>query len=140
MSSTAEELPQELWILILKHVDFRQRLSACTPVCQKLARAAAAATQSVSVSCYCRPQPLDAFLAWARASSHGSLLTRLKFSFSDSPIRQLPCPQLLELQGISSSVQLCASSEGMGLLRSCTALTSLQLDSSTLLDGDVFFL
>jgi hypothetical protein len=136
-SSTAEQLPQELWALILQHVDDRQRLSACALVCRKLARAAAAATQSLRVSTVDRPQRHTNVLAWA--GSHGSSLTSMCL-FSDlynSPIRQLPCPNLRELNLSECRVQLCASSEHSGLLHSCTALTKLVLRYPTLLAGGV---
>jgi hypothetical protein len=58
-------------------------------------------------------------------------------SYIPSPIRQLPYPALRELEFYESSVQLCAGSEGLGLLHSCTALTSLLLMESFLLDGGV---
>jgi hypothetical protein len=127
-----EELPQDIWALILQHVDYKQRLSSCALLCRKLARAAAAATQSLELE-FSSPQQHDAFVAWT--SSHGSTLTQLKLS-SDSPIRQLPCPHLLELQLDECSGQLCASSDHVGLLHSCTALTKLILERPTVLDGE----
>jgi hypothetical protein len=88
------ELPQDVWVQILQHVDNTQRLSASALVCRKLARAAAAATQSVWVNGYNKPERLDAFLAWT--VSHGSSLTRLVLDSSPShSTRQLPCPALL---------------------------------------------
>jgi hypothetical protein len=117
----------------LQHVDSQQRLSACALVSQKLAKAAAAATQSVSLSCYDSPGQFDGFLAWT--NSHGSSLTKLHLSdMPDSTvIRQLACPNLLELS--PGSVQL-VSSEHLGLLHSCTALKKLDVGEATLLDGD----
>jgi hypothetical protein len=127
------ELPQDVWVQILQHVDCTQRLSACALVCQKLARAAAAAAAATqSFRLYLAGSPrYDAFLGWA--SSHGSSLTRLELLSSDSPIRELPCPNLLELQLYEASV--CAGSAGLGLLHSCTALTRLVLERASLLDG-----
>lgn len=69
MSSPAEELPYELWVQILQHVPQQQHFSSCALVCQKLARAAAAATASVRLNLY-RPQRHDDFLSWY--SSHSS--------------------------------------------------------------------
>jgi hypothetical protein len=128
------DLPQELWAQILQHVPWRQRLSACALVCQKLARAAAAATQFLDLDFEDHPVQHGAFLDWT--GSHGSFLTRLEL-YTDpdySPIRQLPCSNLLELR-LSGSAQLGASSEGLGLLHSCTALTYLEWDEIGLLDG-----
>jgi hypothetical protein len=135
--AAAEELPQELWAQVLQHVGYKQRLSACALVCRKLARAAAAATQSLDLF-FNSPERHDAFLGWT--ANHGSSLTHLRL-FADpdhTPVRQLPCPNLLQLELVSCCVQLCASSEGMGLLHSCTALTHLDIcfaRSDSLLDG-----
>jgi hypothetical protein len=138
-SSTAEKLPQELWALILQHVDYWQRLSACALVCRKLARAAAAATQSLELYLDCDHSPTnhDAFLSWT--NRHGSSLTSLHLEsiIENSPIRQLACPNLLQLSVTDCTVQLCASSEGLGLLHSCTALTKLKLTRPKLLAGGV---
>jgi hypothetical protein len=136
MACTAEGLPQELWTLILQHVDFTECLSACALVCRKLARAAAAATRLVSVCCYDNPERLAAFLGWT--VSHGSSLIKLQLTAgrNNSPIRQLPCANLRELE-VDGHVQLCASSEHLGLLHSCTALTKLDMDNTTLLDDGV---
>jgi hypothetical protein len=130
-----EELPQELWALILQHVPWRQRLSACALVSQKLARAAAAATRSVLASCYAKPQQHDAFLSWT--TRHGSSLAMLYLTSRPiySPILQLPCPNLAQLELHECAVQLCASSEGLGLLHSCPALSQLVVFGSILLDG-----
>jgi hypothetical protein len=137
MSCTAEDVPQDLWTQILQHVPWYQRLSACALVNQKLARAAPAATQSLDLDFEDSPTNHDAFLDWTM--SHGGYLTRLYLHSvsSHSPIRQLPCPNLLELHLDEASVQLCASREHLGLLHSCTALTQLCLIYPTLLDGDV---
>jgi hypothetical protein len=83
-----------------------------------------------------RPRRHSAFLGWA--SSSGSSLTSLHLSdMPDSTtIRQLPCPNLLELRlSLHLGSVLCASSEGLGLLHSCTALTRLNLEFATLLDS-----
>jgi hypothetical protein len=136
LCTAASDLTQDLWTQILKHVDHKQCLCSCALVCRKLARAAAAATTSVSFVCQGRPQRLDDFLTWS--SSHGSSLTRLHLQFSNTPIRQLHCcPNLVELHLQHFTVQLCAGSEHLGLLHSCTALTSLRLEEATLLDGGV---
>jgi hypothetical protein len=132
-AAAAVELPEEVWVQILQHVDYKQRLSACALVCQKLARAAAAATQSLELDAYKRPQRCDAFLSWT--SSYGSSLTRLLLAYSPSPIRQLPCPNLFELTLDFCRVQLLPGIEGPGLLHSCTALTSLILRGPTVLHG-----
>jgi hypothetical protein len=133
MSSTASQLPQELWVQILQYVPNYQRLSACALVCRKLARAAASATTSVELTA---SQRCAAFLShWV--SSYGSSLTRLHLSADDSSIRDLPCPALLELSLHGGHVQLCAGNEGVGLLHSCTALTRLSLLYPTLLDDGV---
>jgi hypothetical protein len=137
MSCTAaEELPQELWAQILQHVDYKQRLSACALVCQKLAKAAAAATQSLKLD-FNSPQCTSAFLSWT--NSHGSSLTRLHLSSSPDHtlIHELPCPNLVKLNLYSYSVQLCAGSADLGLLHSCPALTKLVVSYCTLLDGAV---
>jgi hypothetical protein len=108
-------------------------------VCHKLSRAAAAATQSLELNFGFltdeRPQLHAAFLSWT--SSHGSSLTRLvlRSACSHSGIRELACPHLLELNLTTCRVQLGASSEGLGLLHSCTALTQLVLMFPVLLDG-----
>jgi hypothetical protein len=76
------------------------------------------------------------FLSWT--SSHGSSLTHLNmYSSYSRTIRQLPCPNLRELSLMRGSVQLCAGSEGPGLLHSCPALTKLVVSSCALLDGGV---
>jgi hypothetical protein len=133
MSCTAEDLTHDIWALILQHVDYKQRLSDCALVCRKLARAAAAATQSLDLV-FNRPQRHDAFLGWTER--HGSSLTSLHLESSPdhTPIRQLPCAKLVELLLNDWSVQLCASSEHLGLLHSCTALTKLVLECVELLD------
>jgi hypothetical protein len=89
-------------------------------------------------------QRLDAFLLWTLTSSYGSSLTRLHLSQLAplSPnilcqLRELPCLNLLELQLVNCSVQLCASSERLGLLSSCPALRTLELCNPLLLDGVV---
>jgi hypothetical protein len=143
--STAEDLSHDVWVQILHHVDLKQRLSACALVCKKLARAAAAAAppDELDLEFEDSPQRLDAFLTcWS--SAHGSSLTKLHLSATrclasshSNPIRQLPCPNLLELKLVDCRVQLCASSEGPGLLHTCTALTALILNDPILLDGDV---
>jgi hypothetical protein len=134
MSRAAEELPQDLWAQILQNIDYKHRLSQCALVCHKLARAAAAAaaTQSLDLSFSDSPERANAFLSWTM--SHGSSLTRLVLSYSHSTTRQLPCANLLELQLSDCSVQLCASSEHLGLLHSCTALTHLDVRCPALLD------
>jgi hypothetical protein len=133
MSHAAEELPEELWVQILHHVYYSQRLTNSALVCRKLARAAAAATQSLGPLSYS-----DSLNTWI--SNHGSSLTRLSLGDFDQghiTIRQLPCPNLAELVVFGLRVQLCAGSEHMGLLHSCPALTQLLLGSVTLLDGSV---
>lgn len=103
-------------------------------MCQKLRRAAAAATQAVTVWFpESNPERVNAFLSWT--NSYGSSLTALELSCGGS-IRQLAaCPNLMHLTLVGCSAQLCAGSEDMGLLHSCTALTALALSSVTLLDG-----
>jgi hypothetical protein len=137
--SPAEELPQELWTQILSSVlPWSWRLSVCALVCQKLRRAAAAATQAVTVWPQAsNPERANNFLSWA--SSYGSSLTALDLNFGSrgrsSSIRQLAaCPNLVQLSLAECSVQLCAGSGNMGLLHSCTALTALALSSMMLLD------
>lgn len=101
---SCKDLPHELWVQVLQHVPVQQRLSSCALFCQKLSRAATAATQSLQHELAGTPQHLAAFLGWT--SSHGSLLTTL-FLWSmpnDSSIRQLPCPNLVELQLANCSV------------------------------------
>jgi hypothetical protein len=44
---------------------------------------------------------------------------------------------LVKLELTYGSAQLCAGSEGLGLLHSCTALTRLYMEGSTLLDDGV---
>jgi hypothetical protein len=130
--AAAEDLPQELWAQILQHIDCSQRLTACALVCQKLARAAAAATQSLYLRAPDSPR-CDGFLRWI--SNHGGSLTSLLLDRSPSPIRQLRCPNLLELTLDECRVQLLPSSSSMGLLHSCPALMCLSLRGPTVLDG-----
>jgi hypothetical protein len=106
-------------------------------VCQKLARAAAAAaTTSLNLTTYNNNlQRWDAFLSWT--TSHGASLTKLHLSVHDSSIRHLPCNNLLQLSLSRGSVQLCAGGSDLGVLHSCTALTRLEVYDSTLLDGGV---
>jgi hypothetical protein len=142
MSRAAAQLPQELWVQILQHVHYKQRLSACALVCCKLARAAAAAaTQSLELDLQSSPESFDAFLNWLGLNSSGRSLTRLVLSsnYSHLSICELPCPNLAELQlsmdATSCSVQLSASSRHPGLLHSCTSLTKLSLSNVALLDA-----
>jgi hypothetical protein len=106
-------------------------------VSQKLARAAAAATTSLDLF---RPQ-LDAFLPWS--SSYATSLTSLRLEGTleddtfDPSIQQLPCPNLVELELSKCAVQLCASSQHLGLLHCCTALTRLELRFVNILDGSL---
>lgn len=134
--SPAEELPQELWTQILSALTWRHRLSVCALVCQKLRRAAAAATQEVHVwAPDSAPQRANDFLSWT--SSYGSSLTALHLDFGvrGGSVRQLAaCPNLVQLKLVGCSVQLGAGSGDMGLLHSCTALTHLVLSNVTLLD------
>jgi hypothetical protein len=99
-------------------------------VCRKLARAAAAATTSVELKA---SQRCDAFLSWT--TSHGKSLTTLHLTTLDSSTRDLLCPNLLDLSLHGGHAQLCAGSEGVGLLHSCTALTKLSTANSLLLDS-----
>lgn len=130
-----QELLQELWTLILQHVEVNYRLCACALVCQTLGRAAAAATRSLDVNLRGSPQLHDAFLGWARR--YGSSLTRLELASgrSHTSIWELACPNLLELRLVECSVQLGVSNQGVGLLHSCPALTRLELSKISLLDG-----
>lgn len=110
---------------------------SCALVWQKLARAAAAATQSQDTPCsHYRPERYNLALNWI--NSHGSSLTRLIIGSdtSDSPICQLPCPNLLELQ-LACSLQLCAGSRELVLLHSCTKLTRLELFGPTIFEEEV---
>jgi hypothetical protein len=98
---------------------------------------AAAATQFLDLDFVDHLTQHGAFLSWT--NSYGSSLTQLEFALrpEHTPVRQLACPNLLELELFRFSVQLCGSPEHLGLLHSCTALTSLSLLCVNLLDGGV---
>jgi hypothetical protein len=128
------ELPQELWNRILQHADYKQRLSACALVCQKLAKAAAAATKELTIQCD-SPQRQAAFLRWV--DNNGSSLTRLSLASDPNAdsIRQLPCANLLELEVSRGSAQLCGRSEGLGLLHSTHTACTPKLRSGDRYEG-----
>ena len=126
-------LPEELWKLILVHVDYRERLGNCSRVSRKLNRAATAATEQLELQLQRNPQRSAGLLQWMRRNGHHVsklLLAGIAADFTD-----LPCKHLRSLVVRDGAVQLGPSSNHPGVLHSCSGLTQLCLGSCTLLDG-----
>jgi hypothetical protein len=117
-------LPDEVLKLVMQHVPQTERLTSCCLVSRRLHAAAVAATQELYGHGKTM-QDADSCLEWI--CMYGQHLTRLSFLMFPETLRQLPCPDLLELEIEFSSVQLQAADGYPGVIQGCTNLTRLEL-------------
>lgn len=108
--------------MIIAKVPLHDRLQNCSIVSRKLHRAAAAATTELVV----RPNAAKQRSLQLYIANHGQHLTSLEALFL-SPLEQLPCHKLQQLQLHVCAVQLGPSNSPPGILQGCTALTELEL-------------
>lgn len=120
----ANDLPVELWTLVMRHVDGVADRLRCAGASQRLHAAAAAATDSLELSFSpyerTRREAFDGYL-----SKHGSCLTHLKMTragvgqqlFADLPCAQLKSLDLLGYVNFSVNVP-CVVQLGPGRTRS----------------------
>jgi hypothetical protein len=120
-------LPDEVLKLVMQHVPVQDRLHNCALVSRRMHAAAVAATDCLEIA-ESRPEMDVVVMNWL--SQHGQHLTRLEVC-SYPHLRQLPCPNLLELKlfdWYESSVQLGPAADGSpGVIHSCTKLTRLEV-------------
>jgi len=131
-------LSEDVWKHILVHIPLEHRLKSCSRVNRTLYRAAAAATQHITLY-HGEPvvQGLPGLCHWM--VQHGQHVTSLQLSAfgaqCERTLEQLPCPHLRELGLGNMQVQLSASSTQPGVLHSCTRLTKLLLHFCQFTDG-----
>ena len=77
-------------------------------------------------SCMQSPKSKDSLLQWL--PNYGHHVTRLQLAYLAPPLQQLPCPNLLDLQLASCSVQLGAADGFPGVVQGCSKLTRLELE------------
>ena len=123
MSSLAS-LPNDVIKLIMHHVPLRDRLGQCCLVSKRMHSAAVAATQDVTLASMSTERAVS-LLKWL--PHHGDHLTRLELAVQQHELRQLPCPDLLDLSIRFCRVQLSAADDFPGVLQECTKLTRLHL-------------
>lgn len=117
-----EDLPQDIWRLILQHVPLADRLGSASLVSTTL-RAAAAASPALHAVMR-KPARGVAYMQYIQL--FGDCLTSLHLSVNLQPqlvLEQLPCQQLLELQLNNVELRLPSAFD------SCTRLTHLDMDS-----------
>lgn len=134
MSSLLCSLPDEVLKLVMQHVPLADRMRSCCLVSRRLHAAATAATDAV------RLYGLDnqsRGLQWL--SHHGQHVTKLHLisyhllmSRLAQPLRQLPCPNLLELRVHRGCVQLGPGDGYPGVVLGCSKLTLLELSCNIL--------
>lgn len=82
--SLADQLPEELWKLVLQHVPLQQRLVSCALVCHKLHSAAVAATECIEATLSTQRR-LDSFTTYLQ--QHGRHITGIMVAGrSDAPV------------------------------------------------------
>jgi hypothetical protein len=124
MSSLAS-LPDDVLKLIMNFVPLRDRLGQCCMVSKRMHSAAVAATQDVTLSSMSTERAVS-LLKWL--PHHGDRLTRLELAVPQQhELRQLPCPDLLDLSIRFCRVQLSAADGFPGVFQECTKLTRLYL-------------
>jgi hypothetical protein len=127
--SALSSLPDEVLKLVMQHVPLQDRLTSCCLVNSRFHAAAVAAMQHVQFGRSQDPvlqQKADCFLQWLPL--YGQHLTSLDIRSVPQPLRQLPCPNLLQLRLEWGEVQLGPTADGHpGVIQSCTELTSLTL-------------
>jgi hypothetical protein len=123
-------LPDEVLKLILQHVPVKDRLSSCCLVSRRMHAAAVAATESLSIGMspgQIPPYRTEQVLQMLSHCGHHLTALELCEPHGDWSLRQLPCPNLLELTLTSGSVQLGAADGYPGVVQGCTKLTRLEL-------------
>ena len=122
-----QALPQDVLVLVLRHVDQAERLSSCALVSNAWAEAAVVASDAINI----RTDDTDLFMPWLQ--HHGSHVT--KFTCACEGHREdkelfsmLPCSNLLDLTVNGWEVCLKTRYGSGGILRVATGLTKLQLN------------
>jgi hypothetical protein len=130
-------LPDDVLKIIMQKLPLTDRLGRCSLVSQRLHAAAVAAMERLvldSQNCYCIKgglhgvRPRDKTFAVQWVCNHGQHLTSLEFWSWPLLLRELPCPNLLELEIVRGRVQLGPTADGYpGVMQDCTKLTHLKL-------------
>jgi hypothetical protein len=128
-------LPDEVLKLVLQHVPVRERLTSCCLVNRRLHAAASAITTlypswGVFLGAEERAKGLMKWLPL-----YGQHLTRLQLHKFPLIIKQLPCPNLLELDLNHCDVQLSPARGKTGVIQCCPKLTQLELGVLNITDS-----
>ena len=120
-------LPQDVLVLVLRHVDQAERLSTCALVSTAWAKAAVMASDSLKVY----TNELDPFMPWLQ--HHGSHITCFTCECvgprdDRGVLGTLPCSNLLSLTLVDSRLSLGPMLGWPGILQVATGLTSLDLN------------
>ena len=108
--------------MVMQHVPLRDRLTNCCLVNRRLHAAAVAATDQVMLATDHMTTKAFRWLA-----SYGHHVTKLHVDVCNTPLQQLPCPNLQELKFNCCSVQLEPTAGGQGIIEQCIKLTRLDL-------------
>lgn len=131
-------IPPDVVVLVLEHVDVRYRLQTCALVSQNWASAAAAATTSISTSCW------DVGVLMRYLEQQGSHVESLTIrSLHLQPLGRLPCSRLRSLDLHRFKLQLsqrssspaAAGQDLPGILHAATGLTRLCLPCGNYFEG-----
>jgi hypothetical protein len=120
-------LPQDVLVLVLRHVDQAERFSSCALVSTAWAKAAVIASDAVSIC----TRDLEPFIPWLQ--HHGSHVTRFDCAYDGAHsdrgvLSTLPCSNLLELTLEDWHILLGPMEGNSGILHAVTGLTKLHLD------------
>jgi hypothetical protein len=120
-------LPQDVLVLVLRHVDQAERFSSCALVSTAWAKAAAMASDAVSIC----TSDLEPCITWLQ--HHGSHVTRFDCAYDEARddrgvLSTLPCKNLQELILHDWDIPLGPMEGRPGLLHAVTGLTKLHLD------------
>lgn len=133
MATRAQFLPPEVVVLVLRHVQVKQRLTVCALVSKSWRSAAAAATTSIDTA-LAGPQATQLLLRYL--DQHGFNLESLSLHSAHlQSLTRLPCSRLRSLQLERFKLQLPARNDQPGLLHDATGLTRLCLPCGNYFDG-----
>ena len=131
MADLISSLPDGVLKLVMHHVPVKDRLTSCCLVNSRMHVAAVAVEQLTlgdwrNVSAEVQAEYQDCALMWLQ--NYSQHLTRLSFNNLPKPLQQLPCPNLLDLQLSSCSVELGPAAGGQpGVVQGSCKLTRLEL-------------
>lgn len=140
-----DDLPEELWKLVLQHVPLQQRLSSCALVGHKLRAAAVAATECIEAALPARKRSaqrnLDSCVTYLQ--QHGRYVTGIMVAgWSHAPVlrpllEQLPCHNLQQVGLTNLDLRLGPDQDHAGVFDSSTSLTRLELQNVGITAGSL---